>query len=119
MNKQILELILGSICSNGLLEDTSLFPGSVFNVTAARFPDFGPSSARLYSPHPWCLPENHIDKKQFLEINLPGIYSLSAVATVGGDLGFVMSYMLSYMVSGHSWKYASVEKQKVWTFREI
>jgi hypothetical protein len=107
------KIIPGLICSNGLLQDTSLFPDSVFNASASRSPDFGPSSARLYSSRPWCLPENHTDVNQFLEVSLPGIFSLSAVATVGGNLGYVTSYMLSYMVSGYSWKYASVERQKV------
>ena len=91
----------------------------MFNASAARLPDFGPSSARLYSPQPWCLPENQTDENQFLEVNLPGIFSLSAVATVGGNLGYVTSYMLSYMVSEYMWKYASVEKQEVWAFENI
>ena len=102
-----------SICSNGLLQDASLFPDSVFNASAARLPKFGPSSARLYSSQPWCLPDNQTDENQFLEVNLPGIFSLSAVATVGGNLGYVKSYMLSYMVSGYMWKYASVEKEEL------
>jgi hypothetical protein len=112
-------LFLGSICSNGLLEDTASFPDSVFNASAAQFRDFGPSSARLYSPQPWCLPENHTYENQFLEISLPGIFSLSAVATVGGDLGYVSSYILSYMVTGYSWKHATVGTQKVRTFHGI
>lgn len=112
----MLNIVLGSICSNGLLEDKASFPDSVFNASAARFPDFGPSSGRLYSPQPWCLPEHITYENQFLEVSLPGIFSVSAVATVGGDLGYVTSYMLSYMVRGYSWKYASVGVQKVSIF---
>ena len=114
LKKQDLKLFLGSICSNGLLENITAFPESVFDASAARFPDFGPSSARLYSSQPWCLPPNHTDENQFLEISLTRIFSLSTVATAGGDLGYVTSYMLSYMVSGYSWKYAAVGAKQVW-----
>ncbi|XP_028402504.1 receptor-type tyrosine-protein phosphatase F-like [Dendronephthya gigantea] len=103
-----------SICRNSLLQDVASFPNSVFNASAAVYPDFGPSSARLYNTHPWCLPESNTDKNQYLEINLPGIFSLSAVATVGGtNLGYVTSYMLSYRVNGYSWKYATVGTQEI------
>ena len=112
-------IVLGSICSNGLLEDTHLFPESIFTASASRPPDFGASSGRLYSSQPWCLPENHTNENQFLQIRLPGIFSLSAVATVGGDLGYVTSYVLSYMVTGHAWRYALVDEDKVCIFHEI
>ena len=109
-------IVLGLICSDGLLEDKASFPDSVFNASAARYPDFGPSSGRLYSPKPWCLPEHMTYESQYLEISFPGIFSVSAVATVGGNLGYVTSFMLSYTVSSYSWKYASVGMQEVSTF---
>ena len=103
----------GSICVEALLKDQCKFRDDIFKASAIRSTDYAAKYGRLYSPRPWCLPDNKVNVNQFLEIHLPGIFSLSAVATVGGSLGYVTSYKLLGAVDGSGWRYATVNNQEV------
>ena len=109
----VFRIFSGSICAQPLLNNFTAFPDDIFNASGPSSPDNIPSSGRLYSIRPWCFSRSHLGENQFLEIILPAIFSLSAVATVGGSQGFVTSYKLMYKVNGEEWSYATVNGEEV------
>ena len=56
-----------------------------------------------------------MDFEHYLEIELPRLYLVSAVATLGGaaHAEYVTSYRLTYSVDGREWKNASVDGSQV------
>ena len=77
---------------------------------------FAPYRARAGNTdntRPWCADEAHQDKNQWLQIDLLGMTTLTAVATQGHWKRYTKSYYILYSQDGTSWatyKEDNVEK---------
>lgn len=71
-----------------------------------------PHLARLKSIGAWCLPEViNMQFSHYLEVDLPRLYLVSAVATLGSVTyaEYVTSYRMVYSVDGSDWRNVSVD----------
>lgn len=82
-------------------------------------PNKPPKHARLKSTSAWCLPNAiNINYMSYLEIEVPRLFLVSAVATLGGTNNdeYVTSYRLMYSLDANTWNNATVNGKKVkWT----
>ena len=75
-----------------------------------------PHFAHIQSTEAWCLPEViNTDFIHYLEVELPRLYLVSAVATLGGVTyaEYVTSYEAAYSIDGSEWKNATVDGSQV------
>ena len=112
----VVHYISGEVCKRPIVSSTK---GLVhdWSFSASKYRDDSPPHlARLKSTAAWCLPEViDMDFEHYLEIELPRLYLVSAVATLGGaaHAEYVTSYRLTYSVDGREWKNASVDGSQV------
>ncbi|CAB4020050.1 Receptor-type tyrosine- phosphatase F, partial [Paramuricea clavata] len=88
-----------------------------WSFSASTYRDKNPPHlARLKSTADWCLPEViDMDFEHYLEVELPRLYLVSAVATLGGVTyaEHVTSYRVTYSIDGREWKNSSVDGRQV------
>ena len=108
--------ISGEVCQRPIVSSAeNLVYDWSFSASSYR-DNSPPHRARLKSTSAWCLPEViNLDFDHYLEVELPRLYLVSAVATLGGVryAEYVTSYRVKYSVDGREWKNASLDGSQV------
>ena len=118
MDNVIVDLynISGEVCQRPIVSSVENLVYD-WSFSASSYRDNSPPHlARLKSTSAWCLPEViNLDFEHYLEVELPRLYLVSAVATLGGVTyaEYVTSYMVKYSVDGREWKNASLDGSQV------
>jgi hypothetical protein len=108
--------ISGEVCKRSIVSSAKNLVHD-WSFSASTYRDKNPPHlARLKSTADWCLPEViDMDFEHYLEVELPRLYLVSAVATLGGVTyaEHVTAYRVTYSIDGREWKNSSVDGRQV------